>query len=78
MLLRNMDRDQFWHILKTESGYQSPQRRCFLAKNIPGWATVVFYAKILKLISVNGMIARLGKYDRERWATSSFSLLLRS
>lgn len=70
-----MDREEFWHILKTEFGYQSPPRTCFLAKNFPGWATVVFYAKILKLVAVNSVIARLGRFDRRQWANSSVAAI---
>lgn len=70
-----MDREEFWHILKTEFGYQSSQRSCFLAKNIPGWATFIFYARILRLILVNSLLARMGKFDRGKWSNSSLAVI---
>jgi len=70
-----MEREHFWHILKTDFGYQSPQKRCFLAENLFGWATFIYYTRLLKLICINSVIARRGNLDRERWANASFFVI---
>lgn len=70
-----MNKEQLGHILKTEFGYQSPPRNCFLAKNIPGWATATFYPRILMTVLAGNLLARLGKFDRERWSNASGAVI---
>jgi len=70
-----MNKDLFWHMLRTPSGYQSPSRSRFLVKNVPGWATFIYYIQLLLIFVKNCIIARRGLYDREAWASSSFGVI---
>lgn len=70
-----MDNDQFRQILKTSYGYQSPKRRLFLARHLPGWLEFMYYARL----SMAFLNARLdgcrGKLTRERWLKASIKCL---
>ncbi|MDD4072459.1 MAG: lysophospholipid acyltransferase family protein [Desulfobacterales bacterium] len=66
-----MDSEQFEYILRTRFGYHSRPGSYFLARNVRGWASFVFYARILKMILVDSFIAFTGRYNDKLWAASS-------
>lgn len=69
-----LDKAHFWHMIRT-SGYQSPVKSRFLAKNVPGWATFIYYIQLVLIFVKNCSIARKGLYDREAWASGSFGVV---
>jgi len=69
-----MERKHFWHILKSDFAYLSPQKRHALVENLPGSATFIFYTRLLKTVYTNSVIARRGNLDRTRWADASFEV----
>ena len=70
-----MEIDQFWHILKTNYGYQSSRKRRFLVKNFPFWATFIYYIQLLNIILIESITARKGTYDRKTWARGSLGVV---
>jgi 1-acyl-sn-glycerol-3-phosphate acyltransferase len=70
-----MEIDQFWHILKTNFGYQSSYRRGFLVKKFPLWATFIYYVQLLKIIFTESIIARKEGYKPKTWARGSLSVV---
>ena len=70
-----MEIDQFWHILKTNFGYQSSRRRRFLVKKFPLWATFIYYAQLLKIILIESITARKEGYKPKTWARGSLSVV---
>ena len=67
--------DHFWHILKTEHSYQSPQKRRFLAASLPCWATFIYYVQLFYIILVESLTARKKTYDRKTWARGSLGVV---
>ncbi|MFH2219061.1 MAG: lysophospholipid acyltransferase family protein [Pseudomonadota bacterium] len=70
-----MDTEHFRHILKTEFGYKSPQKRYFLAENLPGWATALFYTRFVRLVYTTSRIAGSGGLNHKKWADASLAVL---
>lgn len=70
-----MDIEQFWGILKTDFGYQSPARRCLLAGKLPILATFTYYVKLINRVIIDGKAADRGEYDYKRWAIGSLDIL---
>jgi 1-acyl-sn-glycerol-3-phosphate acyltransferase len=70
-----MERDHFWHILKTDFGYVSPQKRYFWAENRPVWATFLFYIRLVKQVYTTSRTAARVGLNRKTWADSSFDIL---
>lgn len=70
-----MDIEQFWKIIKTDFGYQSPIRQCMLARTFPAWATLTYYLKLINRIIIDSKAAGKDEYDLKRWAAGSFSIL---
>jgi 1-acyl-sn-glycerol-3-phosphate acyltransferase len=70
-----MRNNQFRQILKTEHGYQSPDRRLFLAQHLPGWRTFIYYARIVMAFLTAGLAGRRGRLNNERWLSASISCL---
>jgi 1-acyl-sn-glycerol-3-phosphate acyltransferase len=70
-----MEIDQFWHILKTNFGYHSPQTRGFLVKKFPFLATFIYYVQLLNIILIESMTARKGGYERKTWARGSLGVV---
>ncbi len=72
---QNMDTNQFRQIIKTEHGYQSPERRLFLANHLPGWRTFIYYARILMAFVIARLDGFRGKLTNERWLSASIKCL---
>jgi len=70
-----MDNYQFRQIIKTEHGYQSPDRRRLLAHYLPGWAGAIFYARIALDFLKEGLAGRRGTLTNERWLRASLSCI---
>ena len=70
-----MDNYQFRQIIKTEHGYQSPDRKLFLARHIPGWPVFIFYARIALAFLKAGLAGRRGALTNERWMGASLSCI---
>lgn len=70
-----MEREHFWHILKTDFSYASPQKRYFLAENLPVWATVLFYTRLIKQVYTTSRTATREGLNRNTWADASFDVL---
>jgi 1-acyl-sn-glycerol-3-phosphate acyltransferase len=67
--------DLFWHLLKSEFFYQSPQKRRFLVKRFHGWATLIYYLRLFNIILVESIIARKKPYNGRTWAKGSLDVL---
>lgn len=70
-----MDIDQFWHSIRTNFFYKSPQKRCFFSKNLPGWASFVYYAQVITTIIKDCIAEGKGEFNREQFAKSSLAIL---
>ncbi len=70
-----MNIEQFWHILKTDCGYQSPKRRRFLVENLPGWATLIYYLQLFLIVVSESLTTRKTAYDRKTWAKGSLGVI---
>ncbi|MGD9226337.1 MAG: lysophospholipid acyltransferase family protein [Desulfobacterales bacterium] len=70
-----MDTNQFRQIITTEYGYQSPERRLFLANHLPGWRMFIYYARILMAFVMARLYGSLGKLTSERWLKASITCL---
>ena len=70
-----MDNCQFRQIIKTEHGYQSPDRRLLLAHHLPGWPGYIFYARIALAFLKEGLAGRRGTLDNERWMSASLACI---
>jgi 1-acyl-sn-glycerol-3-phosphate acyltransferase len=70
-----MDPNQFRKIIRTEYGYQSPERRLFLAHHLPGWRTFIFYARIVTSFVIARLDGFRGKLTNERWLKASIRCL---
>lgn len=70
-----MDVEKFSQTLKSEHCYVSPARRRFLVEKIPGWASLVYYTMLIDLLLRDSLMARIGKYDQERWKRSAFEII---
>jgi 1-acyl-sn-glycerol-3-phosphate acyltransferase len=71
----HMDNYQFRQIVKTEHGYQSPDRRRLLAHHLPGWAVAIFYARMALDFLKEGLAGRRGTLTNERWLRASLSCI---
>ena len=70
-----MDTNQFRKILKTEHGYQSPERRLFLAHYLPGWRLFIYYARIMMAFVIARLDDLRGRLTNERWLKASIKCL---
>ncbi len=70
-----MEIEQFWHILKTDFGYQSSRTRRFLVKKFPFWATFIYYVQLLIIILIESITARKGAYKGKTWARGSLGVV---
>jgi len=70
-----MNVEKFTQILKSEQCYVSPVKNMFLVENIPGWASFVYYTLLIDLLLRDSFMARIGKYDQERWRRSAFEII---
>jgi len=70
-----MDVEKFTQTLKSEHCYVSPAKRRFLVEKIPGWASLVYYTMLIDLLLRDSLMARIGKYDQERWRRSAFEII---
>ena len=59
-----MNIERFWHILKTDLEYNSPRRYRFLVKSLPGWATFIYYTRLLRVIIKESLYLQKNTYDR--------------
>lgn len=53
--------------LRTDFEYRSPLRRPSPWEKIPGWATALYYIRLLSLIAGSARIAKRGGYTDEKW-----------
>ncbi len=53
--------------LRTDYEYRSPLRRPLLLEKIPGWATALYYIRLLFLIAGSARIAKRGGFTDEKW-----------
>jgi len=70
-----MDINIFWHNITVQNTYTSPEKKCFFVRNLPGLSTLLYYVRIVKIISIESNAARRGLFDRQRWAESSLKIL---
>jgi 1-acyl-sn-glycerol-3-phosphate acyltransferase len=70
-----MNNNQFRQIVKTEHGYQSPNRRLLLAHHFPGWPEFIFYARMALAFLKEGLAGRRGAINNERWLHASLSCI---
>jgi len=67
--------DHFWHLLKTDFSYQSPQKRRFLVKKFPKWATLIYYIQLFFTILTESLTARKKSYEGKTWGKGSLRIL---
>ena len=67
--------DHFWHLLKTDFSYQSPQKRRFLVKKFPKWATLIYYTQLFFTILTESLTARKKSYEGKTWGKGSLRIL---
>lgn len=53
--------------LRADFKYRSPPRRPFLGEKIPGWATVLYYTRLLFLIARSARVAKRGGFTDGKW-----------
>jgi 1-acyl-sn-glycerol-3-phosphate acyltransferase len=53
--------------LKAAFEYRSPFQRAVLGKILPGWATLIYYIRLIILILNSARIAKKGGYTDEKW-----------
>jgi 1-acyl-sn-glycerol-3-phosphate acyltransferase len=70
-----MDNYQFRQSIRTEHGYQSPDRSLFLVQHFPGWPVFIFYAGIALAFLKEGLAGRRGTLNNERWMRASLSCI---
>jgi len=71
-----MNKDQYWQILRSEFGYQSPAGSSFAAKYVSGWPLAfIYYVKLIATLTRASLFARRGLLDDEKWALSSYRIL---
>lgn len=70
-----MNIDHFWHILKSDFEYKSPETYRFLVDRLPGWATFIYYLQLLRVILNDSLSARMNTYDDASWANGSHKVL---
>ena len=70
-----MDTNQFRQIIKAEHGYQSPERRLFLARHLPGWRVFIYYARIVMSFVIARLNGLRGKITNEQWLKASIRCL---
>ena len=67
--------DHFWHLLKTDFSYQSPQKRRFLVKKFPKCATLIYYIQLFFTILTESLTARKKLYEGKTWGKGSLRIL---
>lgn len=67
--------DHFWHLLKTEFSYQSPQKRCFLVMKCHSFATLIYYIQLFIIVLSESLVARKRPYEGKIWAKGSLRVL---
>jgi len=67
--------DHFWHLLKTDFSYQSPQKQRFLVKKFPKWATLIYYIQLFFTILTESLTARKKSYEGKTWGKGSLRIL---
>ncbi len=70
-----MNPNQFRQTIQTGFGYQSPQRRLFLAHYLPGWRTFIYYTRIVLAFIIARLDGLRGKLTRDRWLQASIRCL---
>ena len=71
-----MNKDQYWQVLRTEFGYQSPGRSSFIAKHVSGRPLAfIYYVKLIATLTHASFRARRGLLDYEKWARYSHRIL---
>ena len=70
-----MDNAQFRQIIETEHGYRTPLQRLLVADHLAGWATFIFYARIVLTFLTTGRAGRRGTLNNERWMRASLSCI---
>lgn len=71
----SMNVDQYLHTLRTEHGYNSPERRSFLGKYLPGSQSLLYYVRLLYTLFHASFPARRGTLDNVKWARYSYRVL---
>jgi 1-acyl-sn-glycerol-3-phosphate acyltransferase len=67
--------DHFWHLLKTDFSYQTPQKRRFLVKKFYKWATLTYYIQLFFTILTESLTARKKSYEGKTWGKGSLRIL---
>ena len=71
-----MNKDQYWQVLRSEFGYQSPTGHGFLAKYVSGWPLAfIYYVKLIATLTHASFHARRGLLDDEKWSRYSYRIL---
>ncbi|MDH3566018.1 MAG: 1-acyl-sn-glycerol-3-phosphate acyltransferase [Desulfobacteraceae bacterium] len=63
--------DHFWHLLKSDFSYQSPQKRRFLINKFHKWATLIYYIQLFYTILTESLTARKKSYEGKTWGKGS-------
>ena len=67
--------DHFWHLLKTDFSYQTPQKRRFLIKKFHKWATLIYYIQLFITILTESLTANRRPYEGKTWGKGSLRVL---
>ncbi len=70
-----MNKDQYFHLLRSEFGYQSPPGRSFPGKYFPAWRNLSYYLRLMSTLTHAGFVGRRGNLDDEKWAWFSHKIL---
>ncbi len=71
-----MNKDQFWQVLRSEFGYQTPPGRSLPAKYLSGWPlSLIYYIKLISTLTHASFPARRRTLDDEKWAIYSHRIL---
>lgn len=67
-----MNKDQYWQILRSEFGYQTPPGNSILARYVSGWPlSFIYYIKLISTLTRASISARRGTLDDNRWGFHS-------
>jgi len=70
-----MNIEEFTQKIKSEDSYHSLRKKRVLIEVLPGWPTFIYYVRLVDHILRDSLMARIGKYDQERWRRSSFEIV---
>jgi 1-acyl-sn-glycerol-3-phosphate acyltransferase len=70
-----MNIEEFTRIIKSGDAYHTLWKKRVLIDILPGWPTFIYYVRLADHILRDSLMARIGKYDQERWRWSAFEIV---